>query len=184
MKICVALCGASGGIYGVRLLEALGKMEGVETHLVASQAAIETLDIEMSIKPEELAALADYCYDNGDIAAPIASGSFGCNAMVVSPCSMKTLAGIACGYSDNLIIRAADTMLKERRNLILCPRETPLSAIHLENMLKLARLGVSILPPMPAFYIKPETVDDLINHHIMKVMDALGLKWDKCQRWK
>lgn len=183
MKLCVGLCGASGIIYGVRLLETLSRLVDVETHLVLSRAALETMKIETNIVISDLIAMADRHYDNMDIGAPIASGTFGCSAMVILPCSMKTLAGIANGYSENLILRAADTIIKERKNLILCPRETPLSAIHLQNMLKLARLGVSIIPPMPAFYTKPKTLDDIIKHHIMKVLDNLGLPYEESIRW-
>jgi 4-hydroxy-3-polyprenylbenzoate decarboxylase len=182
-RIIVAISGASGAIYGIRLLEALQK-EGIETHLIISRWARETIREETSYSVEEIEKLTNYFYDERDLTAPLSSGSFLIHGMVVIPCSMKTLAAIACGYVENLIARAADITIKESRELVLVPRETPLNAIHLENMLKLSRLGVVILPPMPAFYIKPSSIDDLVNHTIGKVLDQLGINNRLYQRWK
>ena len=153
-------------------------------HLVISEMALETLKAETDYSETYLTTLADYTYHNRDLGARIASGSFLNQGMVVLPCSMKTVSSVANGYSDTLISRACDVTLKEGRTLILCPRETPLNAIHLENLLKLARLGVRIIPPMPAFYNQPQTIDDLIEHHIMKIMDHLNLEHDCGRRWK
>ena len=181
-RIVVAICGASGAIYGIRLLDAL-KKEKVETHLILSEWAATTIEMETNYLLEEIKKLADYSYAVNDLTASLSSGSFLFQGMIIIPCSMKTLAAIACGYVDNLISRAADVTIKEGRKLILVPRETPLNAIHLENMLKLSRLGVVILPPMPAFYIKPSTIDDLINHTIGKILDQLSIDNDLYKRW-
>lgn len=132
---------------------------------------------------ENIKALADCCYEEGDLAAPLASGSFKSNGMIIAPCSMKTLAAIACGYTENLITRTADVMIKEKRRLLLMVRETPLSPIHLENMLKLANLGVTIMPPVPAFYINPETVDDIINQTVGRALEQFGLEIKGLKRW-
>jgi 4-hydroxy-3-polyprenylbenzoate decarboxylase len=183
MKLIVALTGASGAVCAVRLLEALEAAGGVETHLIVSDWGKETLLSETEYSVEYLRGLASVTYDCRDLGAKPSSGSFLTEGMVVLPCSMKTLSAIANGYDDNLISRAAGVTLKEGRRLVLCPRETPLSAIHLENMLKLARLGVSIIPPMPAFYNAPETIDDVIHSHITKVLDSLGIPAGDAKRW-
>ena len=182
-RIIVAISGASGAIYGIRLLNALQK-ERVETHLIISRWARETIREETSYSVESIEKLANYSYDVRDLTTPLSSGSFLIHGMVVIPCSMKTLAAIACGYVENLIARAADITIKESRELVLVPRETPLNAIHLENMLKLSKLGVVILPPMPAFYTKPSNIDDLIKHTIGKVLDQLGIDNSIYKRWK
>ncbi len=182
-RLIVAVSGASGAIYGIRLLETLSK-EKVETHLILSKWAHATIKTETDYTVEEIKKKANYSYDGEDLASSISSGSFLFQGMVIIPCSMKTLAAVARGYSDNLITRAADISIKEGRKLILVPRETPLNAIHLENMLKLSRLGVVILPPMPAFYIKPSDIDDLINHTIGKILDHLNIDNNLYQRWK
>lgn len=182
MRVIVAITGASGALYGIRTLEAL-RAAGEEAHLILSDAALETIQVETGYSPEDVRALATASYGNHTMGAPIASGSFVCEAMLITPCSMKTLACIANGVSDTLVARAADVMLKEKRRLILCPRETPLSAIHLRNMLTLCELGVHIIPPIPAFYNHPRTVEDIISHHVMKLMDALGLPYEDCARW-
>ncbi|HEY8462743.1 MAG TPA: UbiX family flavin prenyltransferase [Bacillota bacterium] len=181
-RVIVGLTGASGSIYGIRLLEALQTL-GVETHLILSDWAIKNLELETDYELSYIESLVARKYDNQDLTAPVASGSFLTVGMVVVPCSMKTLAGIANGYSDNLLERAADVTIKEQRKLILVPRETPLSPIHLENMLKLARLGVVIAPPMPAFYIKPQSLMDLVNHHVGKIIDQFGLEHNLLKRW-
>lgn len=182
MKLIVGISGATGAAYAVHLLRTL-KGLGVETHLIISRWGAKTLETETGLTARNAAALASFAYDNDDLAAPVSSGSFKTDGMVILPCSMKTLASIACGYDDTLIPRAAGVMLKERRRLVLCPRETPLSAIHLENMLRLARLGVSIVPPMPVFYNAPQTIDDIIASHTMKVLDQFGLDADTARRW-
>ncbi|MDI9619220.1 MAG: UbiX family flavin prenyltransferase [Candidatus Nezhaarchaeota archaeon] len=182
MRVVVAITGASGAVYGVRLLEALGG-SGVETHLVLSGWAEKTLQLELGLTLEEVKRLATFTHSCSDLSAPIASGSCRFDGMVIAPCSMKTLSAIAHGYADNLITRAADVALKERRRLILVPRETPLSAVHLRNMLALAEAGAVILPPAPAFYIKPRTVDDLVNYVVGKILDHLGVEHNLYKRW-
>lgn len=183
MRIVLGITGASGTIYGIRLLEALKEL-AVETDLVISDWAMETMKLETVYQPDEIRALASRSYPNQDLAAPISSGSTLTDGMVVAPCSMKTLAAIANGFSNNLIERAADVTIKEGRKLILAVRETPLSPIHLENMLKLARLGVVIMPPAPGFYTRPQTIDDLINFQTGKILDRLGIKHHLYQRWE
>lgn len=185
MRLIVGITGATGAIYGIRLLQFLKDIRdaGAEIHLVLTEWARVTIPGETPFTVEEVEALATRAYDIHDLMAPIASGSSHTDAMVVIPCSMKTLASIANGLSDNLLTRAADVMIKERRPLILVPRETPLSAIHLGNMLKLAQLGVTILPPMPAFYNRPQSLDDVINHTIAKVLDQLGLEHKLASPW-
>ena len=182
MKIVLSITGASGAIYGVRALQVLHDLN-VETHLVISEAAKLTLQYETEWSVEALRDIASELYDNNQIGAAIASGSFQTDAMIIIPCSMKTLACVANGISDTLTARAADVMLKERRKLILCPRETPLNAIHIKNMLTLCELGAYIIPPCPAFYNKPKSIDDIIDHHIMKITDALGLEHPSPRRW-
>ncbi|HWR05423.1 UbiX family flavin prenyltransferase [Sporomusa sp.] len=183
MGIIVAITGATGAVYGVRLLQFLKKMD-IETHLVVSQWAIETLRTETNYTLADLEKLATQVYDNNALGAAISSGSFKTAGMVIAPCSMKTLAAISCGLSTNLIQRAADVALKEGRKLILVPRETPLSAIHLENMLRLARLGVVMMPPMPAFYNKPAGLDDIIDHHVGRILDRLDIEHNLIRRWQ
>lgn len=182
MRVVVALTGASGAIYGLALLEQL-KFLGIETHLILSPWAARTVALETSLTVQEVMKMASYAYEAGDLAAPVASGSFPHQGMVIAPCSMKTLASIACGISDNLITRAADVTIKERRPLVLLVRESPLSAIHLENMLKLARLGVTIMPPVPAFYYHPRTIEDLVQQTIARVLDLLGIAHHLGRRW-
>ena len=186
-KLIVAITGASGAVYGIRLLEILQSLKlrlKVETHLIISKAALITISAETNFKPKDLIALADYHYNQADIGAPIASGSFRVSGMIIAPCSMKTLSAIASGYEDNLIIRAAGVVIKEQKKLALMVRETPLSAINLENMLKLSRLGVAICPPVPAFYNKPELIDDLVNYSILRVLDLFEIETGKsANRW-
>ena len=184
-KIVVAITGASGTIYGLRLLEALAADPKVETHLVMSAWAKENLAVEATGYTEQaVRALADVVYADRDLGASIASGSFQHDGMVIVPASMKTVAAIATGLADNLIARAADVTLKERRPLLVVPRESPFNQIHLENMLKLARMGVEIIPPIPAFYNQPKTIDDLIDHNTMKLLDHLHLSNEYSQRWQ
>ncbi|MFL0168460.1 UbiX family flavin prenyltransferase [Candidatus Clostridium helianthi] len=183
MELVVGVTGATGTIYAVKLLEALKEVENVNIHLIMSEWAIKNLEIETGYSMDYLRDLADFTYDSKDLGAKTSSGSFITNGMVILPCSMKTLSAIANGYDDNLISRTAGVMLKEGRKLILCPRETPLSTIHLENMLKLSRVGAKIVPPMPAFYNKPETIEDIVNHHVMKVLDQFEIQYSKGKRW-
>ncbi|MDI6711093.1 MAG: UbiX family flavin prenyltransferase [Bacillota bacterium] len=182
MRLVVAITGASGAVYGVRLLQALAARE-VEVHLIISRAAREIIPREAPATVEDIMALAARAYEEDDLGAPPASGSFRHQGMIIAPCSMKTLAGIAAGYAANLIQRAADVALKEQRRLVLLPRETPLSAIHLENMLKLARLGVVIMPPLPAFYLRPATLDEAVQYTVGRVLDFFDLAPPDLPRW-
>ena len=175
MRLIVAITGASGVIYGKRLLEVL-RSKNIETHLVISQAAERIIEHELDITEKAFENLADHVYEVKDWNSPIVSGSFKTDGMIIAPCSMKTLAGIANGYSDNVILRAADVTLKEKRKLILVPRETPLNVIHLRNMLDLAKQGVLIVPAMPAYYHKPKSIEALVNFIVGKVLDLLGIK--------
>ncbi|MGB3785143.1 non-oxidative hydroxyarylic acid decarboxylases subunit B [Priestia megaterium] len=182
MKIAVGITGATGAILGIRILELL-KKASVETHLVMSPWAHATIKLETPYSVQQVEALADYCYSYQDQAAKISSGSFRIDGMIVSPCSMKTLASIRMGLADNLIARTADVMLKERKPLVLLPRETPLNTIHLENMLDLSKMGAILVPPMPAFYNKPETIDDLVTHIAVRTLDQLGIECPEAKRW-
>jgi 4-hydroxy-3-polyprenylbenzoate decarboxylase len=183
-RIIVGMTGATGAMLGVELLRRLQEHPDVQTHLVLSRWARATIRLETGLSVGDVAGLADFVYSSDDQAAAISSGSFLVEAMVVVPCSMKTLAGIRTGYADGLIARAADVTLKERRRLVLVPRETPLSEIHLDNMLALARMGASIVPPMPAFYNQPVTIDDIVGHIVTRIMDQLGIESPTATRWK
>lgn len=169
-------------MYGIKLMEAL-KKSGVETGLILSDWGKKTISIETDYSVEDVISMADRYYELNNLGAEVSSGSFRHNGMVVAPCSMKTLSGIASGMENNLIIRAAGVTLKEQRKLILLPRETPLTAIHLENMLKLARIGVTMMPPVPALYNKPETIEEIINHTIARVLDHLQIDNQLTRRW-
>lgn len=184
MNLIVAITGASGVIYGVRMLEALKKIDNVNTYLIMSNWAIKNIEIETDYTFEYVKSLADKYLENDNLGECVASGSFKTNGMIILPCSMKTMSSISNGYSDGLIGRAADVVIKEGRKLIICPRETPLSTIHLENMLKLSRIGVKIMPPMPAFYSKPKSIDNIINHHIMKVLSMFDIEVFEELRWQ
>ena len=181
-RLIVGITGATGTIFGVRLLQMLHG-SGVETHTVMSKWASRTLIHETQHTVEEVQAFASHNYQLGDQGAAISSGSFLTLGMVIVPCSMRTLAAIASGAADNLIHRAADVILKERRKLVLVVRESPLHDIHLENMLKLSRMGVVILPPVPAFYNHPQNLDDMINHVTMRVLDQFDIHLDVMNRW-
>jgi 4-hydroxy-3-polyprenylbenzoate decarboxylase len=185
-KIIIGISGASGVIYGIRLLEVLKALDDVETHLVMSTAAATTIGLETEITPEQVNALADVVYRFRDIAAAIASGSFKTYGMIVAPCSMKTLAGIANSFSDNLLLRAADVVLKDRRRLILVARETPLHLGHLRLMTQVTEMGAIVAPPMPAFYHKPQTIDDIVNQTVNRVLDLadIELPQDLFVRWQ
>ncbi len=182
MRVIVGISGATGIIYGVRLLERL-REASVETHLVMSKWGGRTLLHETSYTREQVEALAHVSYAPADMGAAISSGSFQTAGMIVAPCSAKTLAAIAHGYGDSLIHRAADVVLKERRRLVLSVREAPLSDIHLENMLKLSRMGVVILPPLPAFYQNPKTLDDIVDHTVARMLDQFGIDVPGAARW-
>lgn len=182
MRLVVGISGASGAIYGVRALQVLRKL-GVETHLVLTEAALETIRLETDFTRAEVVRLATETHGPGDIAAKIASGSYRTDGMLVIPCSMKTLAGVASGYSDNLLLKAADVTLKERRRLVLVVRETPLSLIHIENMARVTRAGGVILPAMPAFYHKPRTVEALVDQVVGKALDTVGVEHTLFRRW-
>jgi 4-hydroxy-3-polyprenylbenzoate decarboxylase len=181
-RLIVGITGATGTIFGVRLLQMLHG-SGVETHLIMSKWAARTLVHETSHSVPEVQALATHAYKFGDQGAAVSSGSFTNLGMVIVPCSMRTLAAIAHGLGDNLIHRAADVVLKERRRLVLVVRESPFNDIHLENMLKLSRMGVTILPPLPAFYNHPQNLDDLINHIAMRILDQFEIHLDVVNRW-
>ena len=183
VKIIVGISGASGVIYGVRLLEVLRDVAEVETHLVMSDAAKLNIAVETDLETQDVISLADYSYSNKDIGASIASGSFKTDGMVVAPCAIKTLSAIANSYSDSLIVRAADVVLKECRRLVLVPRESPLHVGHCELMMKACQLGAVMAPPMPAHYILPKTVDDLVNHHVGRILDLFDLDPGLVQRW-
>lgn len=183
MKLTIAITGASGVVYGKRLLEELQNKK-VETHLVISQAAKQIIKHELGTSEKTLEQLADHLHEIDDWSSPIVSGSFKTDGMVIVPCSMKTLAGIAHGFAENVILRAADVMLKEKRRLILVPRETPLNSIHLRNMLDLANMGVHIVPAMPAYYHKPEKIGDLVDFVVGRILDILEIEHTLYQRWQ
>ena len=182
MRVIVGITGATGVIYGVRLLERL-REAGVETHLVISRWGARTLTHETPYTREQVEALAQTSYAPGDMGAAISSGSFQTAGMIIVPCSAKTLGAIAHGFGDGLIHRAADVILKERRKLLLAVREAPLSDIHLENMLKLSRMGAVVLPPMPAFYNHPQTIDDVVEHTVARMLDQFGVELPETSRW-
>ncbi|MDF7207952.1 UbiX family flavin prenyltransferase [Proteus mirabilis] len=185
-KLIVGLTGASGAIYGIRLLEILKSVPSVETHLVISQAARRTISLETDYFLKDIHALADIIYDDRDIGATISSGSFRVNGMVILPCSIKSLSGIVHSYTDTLVTRAADVVLKEGRKLVLCVRETPLHLGHLRLMTQAAELGAIIMPPVPAFYFQPKTIDDIVNQTVNRVLDQfdIDLPDDLFQRWQ
>ncbi len=181
-RLIVGISGATGAIYGIRLLEVLSKSE-VETHLVITEAAERTILMETDWKVEEVKSLARVSYDIKNLGADISSGSFLSEGMVIIPCSIRSLSGVANSYNENLLIRTADVMLKERRKLVLCVRETPLHQGHLELMLRATQMGAILLPPLPAFYFHPKSIDDLVNHTIGKVLDIFGINHNLFNRW-
>jgi len=183
-KIIIGISGASGTIYGVRLLEILREYPAVETHLVISDIAKEIIERENGRDPDDILALADIVHSITNLGAAISSGSFLTEGMIIAPCSVKSLSGIANSYNDNLLVRAADVCLKERRKLIIVLRETPLHLGHLELMAKVTRYGATLLPPMPSFYHKPKTIDDIVNQTVGKVLDNFGIKHNLFKRWK
>ncbi|OIQ98747.1 putative aromatic acid decarboxylase [mine drainage metagenome] len=182
-RLIVGITGATGAIFGIRLLEAL-KDTDVETHLILSKWAIQTIEHETTYTVKQVRALASVDHAEGNMGASVSSGSFVTEGMVIMPCSMRSLAAIAHGTGDHLVHRAADVILKERRRLVLVAREMPLSDVHLENMLKLSRMGVTIMPPMPAFYNHPESLDDMVDHIVARVLDQFGISVDFARRWE
>lgn len=183
MRLIIGISGATGSIYGIRLLEILRRLQ-VETHLVVSPDGEKNIELETGYRISEVKALADYVHEFADVGAPIASGSFVTAGMAVVPCSIKSLSGIANSYNENLLIRAADVCLKERRKLVLVVRETPLHRGHLELMLKVTEMGGIILPPMPAFYHLPRSIEDLVDQTVGKVLDQFGLEAGLFRRWQ
>jgi 4-hydroxy-3-polyprenylbenzoate decarboxylase len=182
-RVLVAITGASGSIYGVRLLELLRPLPDVETHLVLSKAGRVTLAAECDRSADEIEALADAVHAPGNIAAPPASGSFRMHAMLIAPCSIRTASNIAAGNTGDLVSRAADVMLKERRLLVICIRETPLHTGHLETLTQLSRLGAVIFPPVPGFYSKPRELGDVVDQTCMRMLDQVGVEIDAAARW-
>lgn len=182
-RLIVGISGASGVIYGVRILSLL-KEKGFETHLVISESGKKNIEIETDYAPSDVEAMADYAYDNRDVGAALASGSFLTSGMVVVPCTIKTLSGIANSYTDNLLVRAADVTLKEKRKLVLVVRETPLHKGHLRLMTVAAGMGAHILPPVPSFYHQPKTIADIIDQTIGKIFDYLSIQHDLFKRWE
>ena len=182
MRLIVGITGATGSVYGVRVLERL-REAGVESHLILTRWGARTLLHETPYSKEHVESLATQAYNPADMGAAISSGSFKTDGMIVAPCSAKTLGAIANGYGDNLVHRAADVTLKERRRLVLALREAPLSDIHLENMLKLSRMGAIVMPPVPAFYTLPQSVDDIVNHTVARLLDLFGVDVKGVARW-
>lgn len=184
MRVIVGITGASGAVYGVKLLEAMRGMDEVETHLIISKAARITIAKEINYSIREIVALADHYHNNDNIAAIIASGSYVVDAMIVAPCSAKTLAEIAVGITPNLISRSAEVVLKERKRLILMLRETPLHLTHIQNMMRVTEMGGIIAPPVPAFYNKPSTLEDIIDYTIVRILDLIGIHITTNKRWQ
>jgi 4-hydroxy-3-polyprenylbenzoate decarboxylase len=182
-RLVVAITGATGAVYGVRLLQHLSSISGIETHLVVSDAAVLTLHQETGLQRRDVEAMAHVVHKNRDIGAAIASGSFQSDGMVIAPCSMKTLASVAHGLSDNLIARAADVVLKERRRLVLMVRETPLNLAHLRNMTLVTEMGGIVFPPLPSFYHKPASIEEMVDHTVGRVIDLFGIEHALAPRW-
>jgi 4-hydroxy-3-polyprenylbenzoate decarboxylase len=183
MRLIVGISGASGVIYGIRMLEVLKNQPDVETHLVISNGGKLNISLETDWDIKDVEALADEVHSDQNLAATIASGSFKTGGMIIAPCSMKTLSGVVNSYADTLVVRAADVVLKENRPLVLMPRETPLHTGHLRLLHEASLMGITIAPPMPAFYNDPQSIDDLINHNVGRVLDLLGLDNDIVKRW-
>ncbi len=183
MVLIIGITGASGVIYGIRLLEVLSSMKESETHLIISEAGEMNIGYETDWKIEDVKAMASFCYRINDISARIASGSFKTEGMIIAPCTVKTMSALANSYADNLLTRAGDVTLKERRKLILLVRETPLHLGHIRSMEKLAEMGAIIMPPVPAFYYRPRTIQDIIDHTIGKALDIFGIEHNLFERW-
>ncbi len=182
-RLVVGITGASGVIYGIRVLEMLQADPDIETHLIVSASAKRTIPIETEWEVRDVEALADEVHSNKNVAASISSGSFRTAGMIVAPCTMKSLSGIVHSYSDSLLVRAADVVLKEGRKLVLMPREAPLHVGHCKLLYEAAQMGIHISPPMPAFYNQPQTIDDLINHNVGRVLDLFGIDTKAVKRW-
>jgi len=182
-NIIIGISGASGAIYGIRLLEVLKTIQGINTHLIISKSAGLTIKSEVNYSISDIQVLADYNYPIGDVGACISSGSFKTDGMIIAPCSIKTMSEIAAGTTTSLMSRAADVILKEKRKLVLMVRETPLHSGHLNNMAKLSDMGAYIYPPVPAFYSKPQTIDDMVNHTIGRVLDIFDIEASLVKRW-
>ncbi|HEU4845155.1 MAG TPA: UbiX family flavin prenyltransferase [Burkholderiaceae bacterium] len=182
-RLVIAITGATGAVYGVRLLQHLQAMAGVETHVIVSDAAVLTLQQETGMTRRAVEALADVVHKTRDIGASIASGSFQSDGMVIAPCSMKTLAAVAHGLADNLIARAADVVLKERRRLVLMVRETPFNLAHLRNMTAVTEMGGIVFPPLPSFYHRPQSIDEMVDHTVARVIDLFGIAHALAPRW-
>jgi flavin prenyltransferase len=183
-RIIVGVSGASGSIYAIQTLRALRAIGGFEIHLVISEQAKQTVELETGVKPAELEEYADILHDSRNLAASISSGSFKTDGMIVVPCSMRSASAIAYSLNDNLLVRAADVCLKERRTLVLVVRETPLHVNHLRNMVRAAEAGAIILPPVPGTYSRPKTIEDVVNHTVGKVLDQFGIDNDLFRRWQ
>jgi len=181
--LIVGITGASGAIYGIRLLEVLSSVKNVETHLIVSEAAEEIIKHETGRRIEDVKELASFSYDIRDIGARVSSGSFKTDGMIVAPCTVKTMSAIANSYSENLLVRAGDVTIKERRRLLLLVRETPLHIGHIRNMERLCEMGAIIMPPVPAFYYKPQTIQDIVDHTVGKMLDLFGIEHTLFQRW-
>lgn len=184
MRLIVGISGSTGAIYGIRLLEVLRQARAAETHLIISEAAERTIALETSYTADDVRKLADHWYPVGDIGAVLSSGSFHTDGMVIAPCSVKTLASIATGVCDNLLARAADVTLKERRKLVLLVREAPFTLAHIRNMEAVTLMGGIIAPPLPAFYNHPQSIDDIVNHTVGRVLDLFGLDVGLVKRWE
>ena len=183
-RIIVGISGASGAVYGARLLQVLRDLPGVESHLVVSSAGWHHLQDELNMDRSFIESMAGQVHDVHDLGAAIGSGSLACNGMVIAPCSMRTLAAVAHGLGDNLLTRAADVMLKERRRLVLLVRESPLHLAHLRNMVSVTEMGGIVCPPMPAFYLQPKTLGDIVNHSVARALDLLGITNHLSPRWE
>ncbi|BBB63199.1 flavin prenyltransferase UbiX [Undibacterium sp. KW1] len=183
-RLIVAITGATGAIYGVRLLQVLRNISGVESHLLISEAGVLNLHQEMDLKRKDVEALADVVHNVRDVGASIASGSFLSDGMIIAPCSMKTLAAVAHGLSDNLITRAADVVLKERRRLVMMVRETPFNLAHLRNMTAVTEMGGIIFPPLPGFYHRPQSIEEMVDHTLGRVLDMFALPHELTPRWQ
>ncbi len=183
MIIIIGITGATGSIYGIRLLQVLSSIKGIETHLIISHAGGKTIELETDWRIEDIKALANFNYDIDDIGACLSSGSFKRDGMIVAPCTIKTLSALANSYSDNLLTRAADVTLKERRKLLLLLRETPLHIGHLRNMTSITEMGAVVMPPVPAFYYRPNTIQDVVDHTVGKALDIFEIEHNLFQRW-
>ena len=183
MVLILGITGATGAIYGIRLLQTLHDTSGIETHLVITSYGEKIIEHETDYKVDAIRRLANFWYEVDDLTASISSGSFLRDAMVIAPCSMKTMSALAHSYADNLIVRAADVTLKERKKLVLLARETPIHLGHIRNMLQLTEMGAIILPPIPSFYSKPKTIDDIVNHIVGRTLDLLGIDHGLVKRW-